>query len=452
MKKGLCVFLALMMMLFACSLSAAEDEIAYDGSEVDVTIALYERISNEQQAALEYAVSEFNKLYPNIHVSWEHYSSLDYKYMHDLEEMFLYGGSAEYPGSIAWFQPDKTALEEISVELMALDSFIDSAGQVARADGTSEAIGLTDEQKAYFFEGFYQEGLQFGDGQMRILPFSKYTDVMYYNKTVFDANGFTVPATWDEMESLLGQIAEYGSSRVAELGYYYFPLGYRSMGNLFLTMTEQLVTPYISASEPHFLFNTEENRAFVRRFHDWYQQGNITTTRLYGSIPAYAFVQPEYGALMITAVDNTYCASRYIPAKQEDGSFSFEAGVAPIPQVDPANGKVYFQGVSLGIFHKSNEQEEIASWLLVKFLATNPDIQAEYALASGNLPVIKSAVETEKYADFLAKADGGDGLPALSAKVGLAQQDSFFSAPIFPGSCEAYNAVDKMFADALIMP
>ena len=43
---------------------------------------------------------------------------------------------------------------------------------------------LTAEQQADFIEGYYAEGKQFGDGLMYTMPFSKSTEVMYYNKTL----------------------------------------------------------------------------------------------------------------------------------------------------------------------------------------------------------------------------------------------------------------------------
>ena len=72
----------------------------------------------------------------------------------------------------------------------------DSRLTVPRADGTTETLGLTDEQKSDFIEAYYNEGRQFGDGLMYTMPFSKSTEVLYYNKTFFDQNNLTLPTTW----------------------------------------------------------------------------------------------------------------------------------------------------------------------------------------------------------------------------------------------------------------
>ena len=72
---------------------------------------------------------------------------------------------------------------------------------------------------------------------MYTLPMSKSTEVLYYNKTFFDANGLTPPTTWDEMEALC--------NKIVEIDPYSIPLGYDSENNWFITMTEQLKTPWM---------------------------------------------------------------------------------------------------------------------------------------------------------------------------------------------------------------
>ncbi len=134
-----------------------------------------------------------------------------------------------------------------------------------RADGTTETFGLTQEQKDDFISAYYEEGRQFGDGKMYTLPMSKSTEVLYYNKTFFDANGLTPPTTWDEMEELCNKIVEIDSSCI--------PLGYDSENNWFITMTEQLKTPYTSATGEHFPVQHARKPCFREAFCDVVQSG-----------------------------------------------------------------------------------------------------------------------------------------------------------------------------------
>lgn len=324
--------------------------------------------------------------------------------------------------------------------MQPLDAYIDSTATVTRADGTTETFGLTQEQKDDFISAYYEEGRQFGDGKMYTLPMSKSTEVLYYNKTFFDANGLTPPTTWDEMEALC--------NKIVEIDPYSIPLGYDSENNWFITMTEQLKTPYTSATGEHFLFNTPENRAFVKRFATWYNQGLVTTQTIYGSYTSGLFVS-DSGIKSYMSIGSSAGATHQRPTKGADGTYPFEVGITTIPQVDASSAKVISQGPSLCIFKKSNAQEVAASWLFVKYLTTTVDFQAEFSMASGYVPVIKSVANNEVYAEFVAGADGGDNVAALAAKVCLEQVDAYYTSPAFPGSSEARSRVGELMAGCM---
>ena len=194
MKKILPILLVLVML---CSTAfAAGFEVpaeGYDGSEV--TISFYTQQGTALQEVTSAYIAEFNKLYPNIHV--EHTTLGDYDGVRD---QIIADISVGGQPNVAYCYPDHVALYNLAKAVATLDDLIDSQATVTRADGTTEILGLTDEQKADFIEGYYDEGRQFGDGLMYTMPFSKSTEVLYYDKTFFDANGIAVPTTWDEME------------------------------------------------------------------------------------------------------------------------------------------------------------------------------------------------------------------------------------------------------------
>lgn len=55
------------------------------------------------------------------------------------------------------------------------------------------------------------------------------------------------------------------------------------------------------------------------------------------------------------------------------------------------------------------------------------------------------------YADFLASADGGDFVAALSAKVCLEQADAYYTSPAFVGSSTARDQVGALMPKCLTM-
>ncbi len=411
------------------------DEEGYDGSAV--TIVFYHTMGQNLSDVLNAYIEEFNKLYPNITVQHEQVGGYD-----DVRTRISTEITVGNQPNIAYCYPDHVALYNISKAVVPLNSLINSLAVVERADGEEERMGLSQVQIDDFIDGYYNEGKQFGDGKMYTLPLSKSTEVLYYNKTFFDKHNLTPPTTWDELEALCARILEIDPDCI--------PLGYDSEANWFITMTEQLGTPYTSATGEHFLFNTAENRAFVKEFRDWYKKGYLTTQELFGSYTSGLFVATE-GQRSYMSIGSSAGATHQRPTKVGN-SYPFEVGIATIPQVDPANPKVISQGPSLCIFEKENKQEVYASWLFMKFLTTNVDFQAEFSMVSGYVPVLESVAEYDAYkTKFLDKADGGDYIAALSAKICLEQVDAYYTSPAFNGSSVARDQVGLLMQQCLVI-
>ena len=342
--------------------------------------------------------------------------------------------------NIAYCYPDHVALYNVAGAVVQLDNLIASEEVVTRADGSTEILGLTQAQKDDFIQGYYNEGKQFGDDKMYTMPLSKSTEVLYYNKDFFQQHNLSVPTTWDEMEALCRQIKTIDPNCI--------PLGYDSEANWFITMCEQLGSPYTSAEDGnHFLFNNDTNKAFVKRFRQWHQEGLVTTQEIYGSYTSGLF-NAQTGTKSYMSIGSSAGATKQRPTKV-DGAYPFDVGITSIPQVNPSNPKVISQGPSLCIFGKENAQEVIASWLFVKFLTTTPEFQAEFSIASGYVPVIKSVAQNDVYASHLAKANGGDQIAALSVKVCLEQEKAYYTSPAFNGSSQARDEVGALMVKCL---
>lgn len=451
MKKFLAIIMLLaltMTMLFSCGPKPTPDpdtdkkvgnfevpEGGYDGSEV--TITFYHTMGSNLTDVLENYIAEFNKLYPNIHIVHTKIGGYD-----DVRDQISTEITTGAQPNIAYCYPDHVALYNLAGSVITLDSLINSTVEVTRADGTKETLGLTKDQIADFIEGYYNEGKQFGDGLMYTMPLSKSTEVLYYNATFFAEHNLTPRTTWEEMEELCKKIKEIDPKSI--------PLGYDSEANWFITMCEQYGSPYTSATGDHFLFDNETNREFVKKFREWYQKGYLTTQKIYGAYTSGLFTSTnEVKSYM--SIGSSAGATHQRPTANADGSYPFDVGIATIPQVSETNKKVISQGPSLCIFKKANQnpQEVVASWLFVKYLTTTVEFQAEFSMASGYVPVIKSVSENETYKEFIDGANGGTNIAALSAKVCLEQEEAYYTSPAFNGSSTARDQVGALLAKCL---
>ncbi len=412
--------------------SVQPSEEGYDGSEV--TIRFYHTMGQNLRAVLQEYLEEFKKLYPNITVEEEQVGGYN-----DVRDQIKTEITVGNQPNIAYCYPDHVALYNKAAAVQTLDELIGSKAEVTRADGTTETMGLSEEQIADFIEGYYAEGRAFGDGLMYTMPFSKSTEVLYYNKTFFEQNGLSVPTTWDELYNVCKRIKEIDPKSI--------PLGYDSESNWFITLCEQYGSPYTSATGDKYLFNNDKNVEFLTMLNGWFREGLLTTQGLYGTYTSGLFVSKDEQKSYMS-IGSSAGATHQRPEKV-DGNYPFEVGIAPIPQVDAAAPKAISQGPSVVLFKKDNKQEVYASWLLVKYLTTSPEFQADFSRASGYIPVIKSVNSDEIFVKFLEGADGGDSIAALSVKVGLDMKDAYFVSPAFVGSSTARDQVGQVLQKAL---
>ena len=448
MKKRIFSLLLIAVMLFGmlamtgCNGKKASTKNIFEVPEggfdtnQEVTITFTHTMGAKLKEVLDAYIVEFNKIYPNIHI--EHQSAGGWGDINGQINTEIAGGNAP---NIAYCYPDHVAMYNIAKSVVILDNLIASDIKI---EGTDEVLGLTADQKADFIESYYNEGLAYGDGYMYTMPLNKSTEVLYYDKTFFAENNLSVPTTWEEMWDVCEKILKIDPDC--------YPLGYDAEDNWFITLCEQMKSGYTSAENGgQYLFNNDTNKAFVKELREMYQKGYFTTQELYGSYTSNLFVETTDTRCYMCVGSSGGASYQMSNNDTSDGSFAFEVGVAPIPQYDANNKKVISQGPSLCVLKDGDttDQEIMASWLFVKFLCTNVDFQAEFSMASGYMPVLKSVTENEAYAAWLAKGNGYEYLVAKCVQVGIDGRDNYFVSPAFNGSSTARTEVGALLLKCL---
>ena len=450
MKKFLAILMMLAVLLGVVSLSGCGKQSAnantgfvvpeggFDTTK-EVTITFGHTMGAASQAILDKYLKEFKELYPNITV--EHVSKGGWSDINGTINTEINGGTQP---NVAYCYPDHVAMYNLAKAVVTLDSLIASEAPSGRE---GEILGLTDAQKADFVEAYYNEGTVFGDGLMYTMPLSKSTEVLFYDKDFFDENGLTVPTTWKEMWEVCAKIKELRPND--------YPLGYDSEANWFITMCEQMKSGYTSATGDNYLFDNDQNKAFIEELRGYYEKGYFNTQELYGNYTSGLFTnQDPSKARCYMCIGSTGGTRHQIPkTEDEDGNttYAFEVGISPIPQYDANNKKAISQGPSVCILKgkDTTDQQIMASWLLIKFLATNIGFQAEFSMDSGYMPVLKSVTEHDAYSKWLAEANGSDKLNALAVKVGIEARDTYFVSPAFNGSSVARNEVGFLLVECI---
>lgn len=404
----------------------------------DVNIKFYTTMGQELQNVFQIYLEDFNALYPNIHVDAQFIGGYDD--VRDQMNTEIAAGKSDV--NVAYCYPDHIATYNTAKSVIALDNLIDD-----------KEYGFTDEEVNDFVKAYYEEGSSLGDGKMYSLPFSKSSEVLYYNKTVFDKHKLSAPTHWFSTDENDKTSMEYICKELKTLYPDSIPLGYDSDSNWFITMCAQNNIPYTSATGNNYLFNNDAAKAFVTTFKGWYDKGWVTTKSLYGGYTSTLFTTTDKQNSFMTI------GSSAGAAHQKPSDNRFEVDIVPVPQSDENNKAVIQQGPNVCIFNGTDPQKIMASWLFVKYFTTNVEFQAQFSMTSGYTPVIKSVFENDTYKEFL---NDEENIQALSTKVCVEQESNYFTSPAFDGSSVARDQVgsiitrvfkgeeiNKVFADAV---
>lgn len=422
-------------------------------TEKPVTIMFYHTMNQDLRKVLDSYITDFETLYPNISVKYKAVGGYD-DVLSQINTEILDGSQP----NIAYCYPDHVAVFNEADAVQTLNDFLPDGAfkdyTVKQADGTTVSLNITQQEKESFNKVYYNEGYKFGDGsKMYTLPFSKSTEVMFYNKDYFDDNKLKVPETWDEMEEVCKQIQ---TIEAAKGNTEFIPFGYDSEANWFINMCEQYgqgTNTYTSASGKHFLFDNASNRSFVERFKKWYDDKYFTTQTINKGYTSDLFINKQ----SFMCIGSSAGAKNQL-GERKDGELPFEVGIASIPQLKQSSDpnaanydanykpKVISQGPSVCIFKKKDPQEVLASWLFVKYLITNVNFQAEFSATNGYTPVLtEEKMRTNTvYAGFLDNANGKENLTYLAAKYCMEHQNDCYTSDAFLGSSTARAQVGNL--------
>lgn len=287
-------------------------------------------------------------------------------------------------------------------------------------------IGIKDFED--IFPGYREENSQYtGDGTFYSLPFNKSTEVLFYNKTFFDQNGYKVPTTWDELVALSKTIYEKTGKPA---------FGYDSLANYMITMIKQFGGRYTDSQGNVFFAEGEAAVKAVKLYQENFNKG-------YWRIPG----EDRYlsGPFLNQDV-YMYVGSTAGAAYLNTNAFKWDS--VPIPLTPGGTKAVIQQGTNIFIMNQNRTPEEIyAAFEFAKFLVSK-GANYTWAVNTGYLPIRKSVVDSPEYKQFLSTTIDTTKLS------GPAQGAYYFYDPGFYSpnytSYDVRNTIQAALEDALL--
>lgn len=330
---------------------------------------------------------------------------------------------------------------------------------------------LSDFVKAYLPENQLGDD---GEGAYYGLPLNKSTEVMIYNKTVFDIMGYKVPTIWAEVETLGEQILkDCAEKKLDNLEYNdepvlgkddkkpseylskgaFYPIAYDSTDNAFITILRQWDAKYtekVSVSKGYAVFNEEENVNDTVEGLKYFQ--DLAKRKIFSVAESFdeSYASNAFKNLQCLITIGSSAGVGYnVPSGDK-----FEIGIEPVPYRDEDHKYVISQGTNVCILSQGATQEEKeAAWKLIKFL-TSVESTVKFCMSAGGyLPIRESAYEDETYKKYLQNPlykTHADSAKAAKKYRGEELGYSMFVDPAFKGSSTIRTSVGSAFSRIIV--
>ncbi|WP_286155260.1 ABC transporter substrate-binding protein [Romboutsia ilealis] len=329
--------------------NASSEEIVTEITE-PVEISFWHAMSGDLEKTLEKLTDKFMEANPNITVTLQNQSTYN-----DLQQKMT--ATLASPKDL----PTLTqAYPHWMINAMQDELLVDLKPYIE-----NETIGS--ENYNDMLEGFKTASEI--DGKIYGMPFNKSTEVIWYNKTLFDELGLEVPTTFEEF----AQVAKTITEKKGIVG-----AGFDALNNFYTTYLKNKGVDFNSETDVTSAESVEAANYYLDGIKEGYFR--IAGTDMYLSGP---FANETLGMYVGSNAGESFVKQGV------DGKF--EIGVAPYPAES-----VMQQGTDLYMFSNATAEQRTAAFEFLKFL-TSTENQITWGVETGYIPATHAAISSDEY-------------------------------------------------------
>ena len=382
----------------------------------DITITFWHVYGDSKGAMLQNFIDEFEDIYPNVTVDATSQGGYD-----DLRSKTILAISAGSTPTLLVGYPDHVAGYLNGNAVIPLDDFI-----------YDDTFGVDIDD---FIDSYVEENRQYTGGYIYSLPYSKSTEMLVINKTMFDANEAALttagvalrtdaPYSWAELDLIADIMVGEGANQCPYL------INYDSSANFFINSIRQWDGGYTN-SAGDILVNNANTKAMLEYVQDRFEDKTFALPLAWNA--AYGSESFKEEKVCMT-VGSTAGISYNVPA-----AGTFEIVVAPVPQYDDNHKSAVQQGPNIAIMSDTTDAERLAAWLLIEYI-TNAENTAKWSMLTGYLPVRYSGYNSDTYQEFLVTPEPDYIYESMTANAAFLQLDYNDYDPAFAGTTSSSGA------------
>ena len=422
--------LAACLCLGGCSTDKKQESVKLDPDH-PVTVTIWHYYNGTQLEALNELIQEFNETEGKKQgivvegISQGNVSSLQKAVLDAAEHK---AGTGSMPSIFAAYAD--TAYE------------VDQLGYAADLSSY-----FTEEELAEYVDEYIEEGKFSENGELKIFPTAKSTEVFVMNKTDWEKFAEATGAEMEQLQTIEGvtktaeEYYRWTDSLTEEPGDGKAFYGRDAMANYMIIGAKQLGVEIFSVSDGKVTLNFDKE--VVRKLWDNYY---IPFVKGYFAASG-GFRSDDVKTGNILAFVGSSSGAMFFPEEvvpDDDSAYPIELEVLEVPKFKDAEPYVVQQGAGMAVAEKS-EKEKYASVQFLKWF-TEDKSNIEFALSSGYLPVKKEANKIEK-----VKEQAGDikdnNLKIVEKAMGTIEQNQLYTTKAFEHGTDARNILEYALSD-----
>ncbi len=351
MKKILSMLLVFMLIIVGCSKS--KDSGAPSGKlEKEVTIQFWHPFTGEIEKELTRLTTEFNNSNDKVTVELIYQGSYN-----DLESKLLVSKKS-------------SSLPTISVAYSTWDGLKDSFTDLEDFEDIDGSTLDWDMFVESFLDEVDDDDMIFG------VPFNKSTEVLYYNKAIFEQVGITTnPTSYEELFEISKSIYDATSTP---------GVGFDSLsGYLASSLSANDLSWY---DDGKFQFTDANVAEDVKLYQDAVNAGYARTAGedMYLSGP--------FGSAKVAMYAGSTAGKKFVDSAVNG---AFEWGAMSYP-----NKTAVQQGTNIVVYNTATNDEKLGAWEFINFLTQEQNV-IDFAIATGYLPTTTAALNSSQYQDYI---------------------------------------------------
>lgn len=370
-RKLTSLVLALIMVLSMASFAVAEETAPVPVPEGRRVVTFWHSMTSKNLEATQYIVDQFNASQDEIWVEASYQGGYD-ECLTKLKSGFM-----------AQSAPDVFMMYELGTNYLANSGYVIPFEDRLVNDPVVELDDVVDVLRNYYTV----------DGKMQCFPYNPSSNILYYNKTAFEAAGVELPKT-------LGGYADIAEALTTKGGVKY-PMVIRIYGWVFENFLAGAGGYYLNNENGRAGLATaleytesEQGKKVMELWKKLVDDGVVLNLGTNGTDCRTAFLAGDAAAYIASTAN--------LRTIQSGADGKFEVGVAYMPVIEEdAATAVLIGGANLWMYKSGDQQRQDDAWEFVKFFAGDPQWGAYFSEQSGYFAGRKSAYETESYVAYL---------------------------------------------------